>query len=95
MIRSKRIVSLLTLVILVSIAIASAVPAAAEEPFNWRKYEGTSIKLLLNKHPYQEALVAELPKFTELTGIQVTYDIFPEQNYFDKVTIDMSGGQGG
>lgn len=95
MIRSKRIVSLLTLVILLSIAIASAMPASAEEPFNWRKYEGTSIKLLLNKHPYQEALVAELPKFTELTGIQVSYDIFPEQNYFDKVTIDLSGGQGG
>ena len=64
--------------------------------FNLSKfqYEGTAIKLLLNKHPYQEALVAELPKFEELTGMKVTYDIFPEQNYFDKVTIDLSGGQG-
>jgi len=63
--------------------------------FNWRAHEGESIKLLLNKHPYQEALVAELPEFEKLTGIKVTYDIFPEQNYFDKVTIDLSGGQGG
>lgn len=71
----------------------AAAPAAGE--FNWKAHEGTAIKLLLNKHPYQEALVAELPKFEELTGIKVTYDIFPEQNYFDKVTIDLSGGQGG
>jgi multiple sugar transport system substrate-binding protein len=81
---------------------AATVAPAAEEPaeqpaagFDWKAQSGKSIKLLLNKHPYQEALVAELPQFEELTGIKVTYDIFPEQNYFDKVTIDLSGGQGG
>jgi multiple sugar transport system substrate-binding protein len=72
---------------------AAAQPAAGS--FDWKKYSGTSIKLLLNKHSYSEALVAELPKFEALTGIKVTYDIFPEENYFDKVTIDLSGGQGG
>src|SRR4051812_24399145 len=40
--------------------------------FDWKKHSGKQIKLLLNKHPYQEALVADLAKFTELTGIQVT-----------------------
>ena len=68
---------------------AVAAPAAA---FNWRAYEGESLKLLLNQHPYQQALVGELPKFTELTGIEVTYDVVPEQNYFDKVTIDLQAG---
>lgn len=65
---------------------------SAQDEFNWRAFEGTSLKLLLNQHPYQQALVGELPKFTELTGIEVTYDVFPEQNYFDKVTIDLSAG---
>ena len=36
--------------------------------------------------------MGELPKFEELTGIKVTYDVFPEQNYFDKVTIDLQAG---
>jgi multiple sugar transport system substrate-binding protein len=75
-----------------------AAPAEAAAPageFNWRAYEGESIKLLLNQHPYQQALVGELPKFTELTGIEVTYDVFPEQNYFDKVTIDLQAGNAG
>ncbi len=71
---------------------AAAAPAGE---FNWRAHEGESIKLLLNQHPYQQALVAELPKFTELTGIDVTYDVFPEQNYFDKVTIDLQAGDSG
>ncbi len=66
--------------------------AAPSGEFDWRAHEGESLKLLLNQHPYQQALVGELPKFTELTGIEVTYDVFPEQNYFDKVTIDLQAG---
>ena len=69
-----------------------AAPAASTGEFNWRAHEGESLKLLLNQHPYQQALVGELPKFTELTGIDVTFDVFPEQNYFDKVTIDLQAG---
>ena len=76
---------------------APAAPAAEEAAapageFNWRAHEGETLKLLLNQHPYQQALVGELPKFEELTGIKVTYDVFPEQNYFDKVTIDLQAG---
>ena len=75
---------------------AAEAPAEAAAPageFDWRAHEGESLKLLLNQHPYQQALVGELPKFTELTGIEVTYDVFPEQNYFDKVTIDLQAGE--
>src|SRR5205085_11333954 len=63
-------------------------------PFDWKKFSGQQIKLLLNKHPYQEALVADLHRFTDLTGIQVAYDVFPEDNYFDKVTLELRSKQG-
>lgn len=68
--------------------------AAAGDPaeFDWRAHEGESLTLLLNQHPYQQALVGELDSFTELTGIEVTFDVYPEQNYFDKVTIDLQAG---
>jgi multiple sugar transport system substrate-binding protein len=71
---------------------AAAAPAAAGE-FNWKAHDGAELKLLLNQHPYQQALVGELEQFTALTGIKVTYDVFPEQNYFDKVTIDLQAGE--
>ena len=80
------------LIVVLAALLSVSVAATSAQEFNWRQFEGTSLKLLLNQHPYQQALVGELPKFTELTGIDVTYDVFPEQNYFDKVTIDLSAG---
>ncbi|MFG2117911.1 ABC transporter substrate-binding protein [Streptomyces sp. NPDC048710] len=61
--------------------------------FDWRREKGTTVKALLNKHPYTDALIADLKSFTEKTGIEVKYDVFPEDNYFDKLTVDLSSGR--
>ena len=37
---------------------------------------------------------SSLPKFKELTGIDVKYELTPEENYFDKVTTQLSAGTG-
>ena len=58
--------------------------------FDWKKHNGTAIKLLLNKHPYTDAMVANLDNFKSMTGMEVTYDVFPEDVYFDKVTAALS-----
>lgn len=68
---------------------AAATKALAAD-FDWKAYKGTSLKLLLNKHPYADAMIADLQAFKTLTGIDVTYDIFPEDVYFDKVTAALS-----
>ena len=61
--------------------------------FDWKREKGKTIRLLLNKHPYTDALLSDLNSFKEKTGINVEHDIFPEENYFDKVTLDLSSGQ--
>ncbi|MEO0429066.1 MAG: extracellular solute-binding protein [Pseudomonadota bacterium] len=58
--------------------------------FDWKKHAGKSVKLLLNKHPYTDAMIANLDNFKALTGMDVTYDVFPEDVYFDKVTAALS-----
>ncbi len=58
--------------------------------FDWKAHQGKSLKLLLNKHPYADAMIANLKAFKDLTGIEVTYDVFPEDVYFDKVTAALS-----
>lgn len=78
----------LVLSVLFLVVILGTVPASAA--FDWKAHSGTEIKLLLNKHPYADALLAHLNEFTELTGITVTYDVFPEDEYFDKVTVSLS-----
>ena len=60
--------------------------------FNWKKYNGKTLKLLLNKHPYTDAMIANLDTFKKLTGMSVEYDVFPEDVYFDKVTAALSSG---
>ena len=54
--------------------------------FDWKKHSGKTVKLLLNKHPYADAMIANLQAFKDLTGMDVKYDVFPEDVYFDKVT---------
>jgi multiple sugar transport system substrate-binding protein len=68
---------------------AAATQALAAD-FDWQKFKGTKLKLLLNKHPYADAMIADLENFKTLTGMDVSYDIFPEDVYFDKVTAALS-----
>jgi multiple sugar transport system substrate-binding protein len=70
---------------------AMATRAIAQD-FDWMKFSGTAIKLLLNKHPYTDAMIANLDNFKALTGMEVAYDVFPEDVYFDKVTAALSSG---
>ena len=67
-----------------------AATRALAADFDWQKHKGTAIKLLLNKHPYTDAMVANLDNFKTMTGMDVTYDVFPEDVYFDKVTAALS-----
>src|SRR5688500_4615634 len=53
---------------------------------DFKKFAGKKISLLLNKHPYTDAMIANLDNFKALTGLDVSYDVFPEDVYFDKVT---------
>ena len=58
-------------------AYVSSVSRAMAADFNWKSQSGKSIKLLLNKHPYVDAMIGDLETFKALTGMNVTYDIFP------------------
>jgi multiple sugar transport system substrate-binding protein len=64
--------------------------AALAADFDWKQYQGTTVNLLLNKHPYTDAMIANLDSFRQLTGMDVKYDVFPEDVYFDKVTAALS-----
>jgi multiple sugar transport system substrate-binding protein len=71
-------------------AFASSVSRAMAADFNWKSQSGKTIKLLLNKHPYVDAMIGDIEAFKSLTGMNLAYDIFPEDVYFDKVTAALS-----
>jgi len=66
--------------------------SALAADFDWKAHSGKTVKVLLNKHPYADAMIANLDNFKALTGMEVEYDIFPEDVYFDKVTAALSSG---
>lgn len=68
----------------------AAAAADVTGEFDWRRFEGQTIKLLLNQHPYTDGMLAELDSFIAMTGINVEYDIFPEEEYFDRLTLALS-----
>jgi multiple sugar transport system substrate-binding protein len=73
-----------------SFVAGGAATEAMAADFNWQAHKGKTLRLLLNKHPYADAMIADLAHFKTLTGIDVQYDIFPEDVYFDKVTAALS-----
>ncbi|MGH3730484.1 MAG: ABC transporter substrate-binding protein [Micromonosporaceae bacterium] len=62
--------------------------------FDWKAYDGKTVRLLMNKHPYTDALKAHVKEFESKTGIKLKIDEFPESNYFDKVTLELRSRQG-
>lgn len=73
-------------------ALNHAQSLALAQDFDWQKHSGTTLSLLLNQHPYADAMIANLETFKAMTGMEVTYDVFPEDVYFDKVTAELSSG---
>ncbi|HUN44678.1 MAG TPA: extracellular solute-binding protein [Acetobacteraceae bacterium] len=52
---------------------------AFAQGFNWKAHQGETIDFLTENHPWSNAVVAQLPEFEKLTGINVQVDTFQEQ----------------
>jgi multiple sugar transport system substrate-binding protein len=88
----KKWLALLTVVVLLTTVIGTAF--AQDPAFDWKKYDGTELNLILNKHPYSESLIGLLPAFEEKTGIKVGYEILAEEEYFQKLRLELSTATG-
>lgn len=100
--------SLLVLVLLLGLLAGCAAPpvpaapeaetgadaAAVPEGFDWRAYEGEEIRFLANKHPWTDAIEEYLPQFEEETGITVNLEVLPEDQFRQKVLVELTTGAG-
>jgi len=57
----------------------------ATGPFDWKRYAGTSITVMLDQHPWADGVKARLADFEAATGITVNLQTFAEDLYFDKM----------
>jgi ABC-type glycerol-3-phosphate transport system substrate-binding protein len=71
-----------------------AAPAAGQDAFDWKRFEGSQIRLLANAHPWTNSVKPVLGEFQELTGIQIQEEDLPEAQFRQKLTTELSQGTG-
>ena len=85
----KRRILCAVLVVLMCVGMISVNAFAA---VNWKQFQGTEIRFLMNKHPFTTFIEPKVPEFEKLTGIKVTIEAFPEDQYRNKRTIELNAG---
>lgn len=67
--------------------------ANAQSTFNWKRFSGTKLDVMLVKNPRSDLMQAEEKAFTALTGIEVSSEQVPEQQQRQKAMIEFSSGK--
>jgi multiple sugar transport system substrate-binding protein len=67
--------------------------AGAQTAFNWKRFAGEKIDVLLVKNPRSDLMQAAEKAFTELTGIMVSSEQIPEQQQRQKAMIEFTSGR--
>ncbi|MBI1999856.1 MAG: sugar ABC transporter substrate-binding protein [candidate division NC10 bacterium] len=80
---------LLVLGLILGVALASSAQAAQ---FNWQQFKGTQLRVLLNKHPWQQGIEPHLKDFEALTGIKLIAEVYPEDQFRAKVLVELTSG---
>jgi multiple sugar transport system substrate-binding protein len=69
-------------------------PAMKQEPaakgFDWQQAKGQTLNILLNRHPWTDSIESSFSDFEKLTGITLQYDILTEDEFMEKLLIDLS-----
>lgn len=74
---------LAAIVLLAGCGGAKPAPTAAPPPFNWRQFEGTTLRVLLGQSHWQQVIAPHLPEFEQLTGITLTIELYPQGELWD------------
>ncbi len=59
---------------------------------DWMQFKGTEIRFLMNKHPFTSFIEPKVADFERMTGIKVTLEVFPEDQFRNKRMIELNAG---
>ena len=79
--------------LLAVLAIAALIGGTAlAQEFDWRQFEGQEIRFLMNQHPFTDFITPLVPEFEELTGIDVTLEAYPEDQFRQRRLLEVGSG---
>jgi len=80
-------------------ATAEPKPAATAEPqpaapagFDWQMFKGDKLRVAMVTQPWTQFIDKHIQEFKDLTGIDVTYEILPEDQFRQKTTVEFAAG---
>lgn len=65
-------------------------PQASQQTPTQASLEGQTVRVLLDAHPWQQAIQSHVQEFTDKTGIKVDITVLGEDTYWDRVTLGLS-----
>jgi len=68
------------------------ISATASAQIDWKQAQGTEIRFLMNKHPFTTFIEPRVAEFEKLTGVKVAIEAFPEDQYRNKLIIELNAG---
>jgi len=80
-----------TVIVAVSLLFIWTTPATAEK-FNWRRYEGTTLRVILGKSAFTPLNIKQVREFEKLTGITVKDEHYPSDPSRRKVIMELGAG---
>ena len=78
--------------ILVAATVSAGLAVASAQDFDWRQQEGASIRFMMNNHPFTTWLEPHVAEFEELTGISVTLETYPEDQFRQRRLLEVASG---
>ncbi len=69
--------------------------SAKGQTFDWKRFRGKELFVMLAKHPFPEEMIRWLPEFTDLTGMKVSYEMLPDQQERQKMVVQFTAGDSG
>lgn len=72
-----------------ALALTFAGTTALAQGFDWKKHDGQTINLLLNNHPWSQAMTDMVQDFQAKTGIRARIEIFNEEQFRARLTTIM------
>jgi len=79
-------------VVLMALLYAVMASGTALAQVNWMQFKGAEIRFLMNKHPFTSYIEPKVAEFEKLTGVKVVMEVFPEDQYRNKRTIELNAG---
>ena len=87
--RWRRSLAVTSLVALAGCAGPETAPSGPPSAFNWRQFQGTTLRILLGQSHWQQVIVKYLAEFEERTGIRLDVRVLSQADLWNALETDL------